>query len=201
MVIDVAGRPMLVSAAGNVVQGFDLDKGELLWTVKSQGEGVVPSIVYGNGLVYTCSGYEVPTIRAIRPDGHGDVTATHIAWQLTKNVPMMSSFLYTDGLLYSVKESGAVTCFEAASGKVVWEHRLGGAYSASPVLAGGRIYCLAEDGATVVFAPGREYKELAKNTLEGTCQASFAISAGKIFIRAGGKLYCVTDQSRSIQKQ
>ncbi len=191
MVIDVAGRPMLVSAAGDVVQGFDLDKGDLLWTVKSQGEGVVPSIVYGNGLVYTASGYEAPTIRAVRPDGHGDVTATHVAWESTKNVPMMSSFLYVDGLLFSVKETGIATCLEAGSGKTIWEHRLGGFYSASPVLIEGRIYCLAEDGTTVVFAPGREYKELARNKLEGPCQASPAVSAGRILIRSKEKLYCI----------
>ena len=67
MVIDVAGRPLMVSAAGDVVQGFDLDKGDLLWTVKSKGEGAVPSIVYGNGLVYTCSGYEAPRSAPFAP--------------------------------------------------------------------------------------------------------------------------------------
>jgi outer membrane protein assembly factor BamB len=199
-VIDVAGRPLLVSAGGDVVQGFDPDKGELLWTVKSQGEGVVPSIVYADGLVYTCSGYEAPTIRAIRPDGRGDVTATHVAWESTKDVPMMPSFLYNDGLLFCVKETGVATCLEAHSGTTIWNHRLGGKYSASPVLAAGRVYCLAEDGTTVVFAAGREYKELARNALEGMCQASPAISGGRILVRAGGELYCVTDQARSIQK-
>jgi outer membrane protein assembly factor BamB len=192
MVIDVAGRPLMVSAAGDVVQGFDLDKGDLLWTVKSKGEGAVPSIVYGNGLVYTCSGYEAPTIRAIRPDGHGDVTATHIAWESTKNVPMMSSFLFTDGLLFSVKETGIATCFDAATGNLIWEHKMGAFFSASPVLAAGRVYFLAEDGTTIVLAPSREYKELARNKLEATCQASPAFSDGKIFIRTGGKLFCVT---------
>ena len=81
MVVEVSGKPQLVSGAGDVVQGFDPDSGERLWSVRSSGEGVVPSIVCGQGLVFTSSGYGTPTIRAIRPDGRGDVTATHIAWE------------------------------------------------------------------------------------------------------------------------
>jgi outer membrane protein assembly factor BamB len=195
-VIDVAERSLLVSAGGDVVQGFNPDTGELIWTVKSQGEGVVPSIVYGKNLVFTSSGFEVPTIRAIRPDGRGDVTATHVAWESHKDVPMMPSFLYADGLLFCVKENGSVTCLEAESGRTVWSHRLHGTYSASPVLAEGCIYCLAENGTTVVFAAAREYKELARNVLEGPCQASPAISAGRILIRNGGKVYCIANLSR-----
>jgi outer membrane protein assembly factor BamB len=196
MVIDVGGKPLLISAGGDVVQAFNADTGELIWTVKSQGEGVVPSIVYGQGLVYTASGYEAPAMRAIKPDGKGDVTATHIAWESRDTVSMMPSFLYTDGLLFCVKETGIAVCLDAANGKLLWRERLGGAYSASPVLAEGRIYCLAEDGATVVIAAAREYKELARNPLEGLCQASPAFAGGQIFIRAQGKLYCVANKKR-----
>jgi outer membrane protein assembly factor BamB len=199
-VIDVDGRPLLVSAGGDVVQGFDLEKGDLIWTVKSKGEGVVPSIVHGNGLVYTASGFDDPTIRAIRPAGRGDVTATNIVWESKKNVPMMPSFLYDAGLLLCVKETGVATCLDAGDGKVVWEHKLGGAYSASPVLAEGHIYCLAENGTTVVFAAAREYKELARNTLERVCRASPAFSSGRIFIRTADKLYCIADKATTAEK-
>ncbi len=195
-VIEVDGRPMLVSAGGDVVQGFDLEKGDLIWTVKSKGEGVVPSIVYGNGLVYTASGFDDLTIRAIRPGGHGDVTDTNIAWESPKNAPKMSSFLYDAGLLFYVKETGMAACLNASDGKVVWEKRLGGAFSASPVLADGRLYCLAENGTTVVFAAAREYKELARNTLERVCKASPAFSSGRIFIRTSKNLYCIADKAK-----
>ncbi len=196
MVIEVAGKSLLISAGGDVVQAFNADTGDLVWTVKSKGEGVVPSIVHGQGLVFTASGYEAPTMRAIKPDGKGDVTATHIAWESRDNVSMMPSFIYTDGLLFCVKESGIAVCLDAANGKALWQQRLGGTYSASPVLAEGRIYCLAEDGTTVVFAAAREYKELARNPLEGLCQASPAFAGGRIFIRAEGKLYCVAGKTR-----
>ena len=96
MVIKVNDRPQLVSCAGDFVQGFDPDSGQRLWTIRSPGEGVVPSIVYGQGLVFTSSGYGSPAIRALRPDGHDDVTGTHIAWESRANVPLMPSFVYAE---------------------------------------------------------------------------------------------------------
>ncbi len=192
LVMDVSGRPQLISGAGDVVQGFDPDSGQRIWTVRSLGEGVVPSIVFGNGLVFTSSGYGAPAIRVIRPDGHGEVTATHIAWESRDNVPLVPSFVFADGLLFCVKESGVATCFDAQTGRVVWQQRLGGRHGASPVLADGRLYCLAEDGGTRVIVPaGREFRQLAKNALEGPCQASPAISGGRIFIRSERNLFCI----------
>jgi outer membrane protein assembly factor BamB len=191
MVIEVNGRSQIVSGAGDVVQGFDPDSGERLWTVQSPGEGVVPSIVFGQGLVFTSSGYGSPAIRTIRPDGRGEATATHIAWESRANVPLMPSFVYADGLLFCVKESGVATCLDAKTGQVIWTERLSGSYGASPVLAEGRLYCVAEDGTTTVVAAGREFKQLAENPLQGLCKASPAISGGRIFIRSQSSLFCV----------
>jgi outer membrane protein assembly factor BamB len=191
LVVDVNGQPQLITGAGDVVQGFDPDSGERLWTIRSPGEGVVPSIVFGQGLVFTSSGYGSPAIRAIRPDGRGDVTATHIAWESRSNVPLMPSFLYTEGLLFCVKESGVAACLNAKTGQTVWQERLGSKFGASPVLAEGRLYCQAEDGSTTVIAAGREFRQLAMNRLEGPCKASPAISGGRIFIRSQNALFCV----------
>lgn len=194
LVIDVSGRAQLISGAGDVVQGFEPDSGQQIWTVRSLGEGVVPSIVFGNGLVFTSSGYGAPAIRAIRPDGQGEVTATHIAWESRDNVPLIPSFVYADGLLFCVKESGVATCVDASTGEVLWQQRLGGRHGASPVLAEGRLYCLAEDGTATVIEAGREFRQLAKNTLEARCQASPAISGGRIFIRSERNLFCIGPQ-------
>jgi outer membrane protein assembly factor BamB len=191
MVIEVNGRPQLISGAGDVVQGFDPNSGERLWTIRSLGEGVVPSIVCGDGLVFTSSGYGSPTIRAVRPDGHGEATATHIAWESQANVPLIASFLYADGLLFCIKESGTIACLDAKTGQTVWREHLGGRYNASPVLAEGRLYCLCEDGSTTVLAAARQFKRLAKNPLEGPCNASPAISGGRIFIRSQKLLFCI----------
>jgi outer membrane protein assembly factor BamB len=191
LIIDVSGRPQLISGAGDVVQGFEPDSGQRIWTVRSLGEGVVPSIVFGAGLVFSSSGYGAPAIRAIRPDGQGEVTATHIAWESRQNVPLVPSFVYADGLLFCVKELGVATCLDAATGKALWQERLGGKYGASPVVAEGRLYCLAEDGVTTVIAADREFRELAKNKLEGPCEASPAISRGRLFIRSQRALFCI----------
>ena len=191
MITEVKGKAQLISGAGDVVQGFDPHSGKLIWTVRSRGEGVVPAIVCGQGLVFTSSGYGAPTLRAIRPDGHGDVTATHIAWESRVNVSLMPSLVYAGGLLFCLKESGVASCLDAGTGQQVWLERLGGAFGASPVLAEGRLYCLAEDGSTTVIAADREFKVLARNPLEGVCKASPAISQGRIFIRSQTSLFCI----------
>jgi outer membrane protein assembly factor BamB len=190
-VLQVAGRDQLVSGAGDVVQGFDLSSGERIWSVYSQGEGVVPSIVTGGGLVFSSSGFEKSTIRAVRPDGKGDVTRTHIVWEHTKAVPCIPSFLYLEPHLYTITEGGVAQCLKAATGEVVWQGRLDGSYSASPVAAEGRIYFLNEEGQTTVIEAGPRLTVLARNRLEETCQASPAISGGRIFIRTEKNLFAI----------
>ena len=191
LVLQVEGRDQLVSGAGDVIQGFDLERGERIWSVYSQGEGVVPSIVAGGGLVFSSSGFEKSTIRAVRPDGKGDVTRTHIAWEQKKAVPCIPSFLYLAPYLYTVTEGGVAQCLKAESGEVAWQGRLDGSYSASPVAAEGRIYFLNEEGETTVIEAGPELKVLARNRLEGACQASPAISGGRIFIRTEKNIYAI----------
>lgn len=193
-VIQSNGTTQLISAAGDAIQGHDLATGELVWTVYSQGEGVTPSIVIGDGLVYTCSGFEAPTIRVVRPDGAGDVTETHIAWEQIQGVPSLASLLLANDLIYAVTDTGVLSCIDAKTGEQVWKKRIGGKHSASPILAEGRIYFLSEpDGEAIVIEAGPEYKEIARNTLSEVCKASMAVSQGNIFIRSEHSLFCVGD--------
>lgn len=189
------GGDQLISGAGDVVQGFDLKTGKRLWTAYSQGEGAVPSIVIGDNLVYSCSGFEKPTIRAHRPGGEGDVTKTHLAWEDTSAVPAIPSMLYLKPYLYSVTEGGILTCREGDTGKTVYQERLGATFAASPVAAEGRIYFLAESGQTVIVEAGPQFKVLARNDLGERCQASMAASRGQLFIRGGQHLFCIGRQS------
>ncbi len=186
------GQAQIISGCGDRVQGFDPQTGELIWSIYSQGEGVTPSIVIGDGLIYSCSGFEAPTIRVIRTGGQGDVTQTHIAWEQTRGVPSMASPLYVKPYLYAVTEAGIATCFDGATGEVVWQQRIEGKHSCSPVYAAGRIYFLTEnEGDTLVIAAGPEFKPLAKNSIGEKCQASMAISQGNIFIRSEKHLFCI----------
>jgi outer membrane protein assembly factor BamB len=185
------GRPVLASGAGDVVQGFDLRTGELLWTGRSQGEGVVPSIVLGEGLVFSASGFEKPAIRAFRPGGRGDVTKTHLAWEQTKGVPMIPSFLHIAPHLYAITTNGVASCIRAATGELLNQVRIGGDHSASPVSAEGRIYFTSEEGDITVVAAGPEMKVLAVNKMNERIQASPAISSGRIYIRTASRLYAI----------
>lgn len=186
----------VVSAGGDRVQAHDVKTGERIWSVYSQGEGVTPSPVLGEGLIFTSSGFEEPTIRAIRPNGRGDVTESHIVWEQTRGVPALPSPLYVKPYLYTITRDNILYCIEATTGDVVWQERLDGNYSASPLLADDRIYLTTEAGITTVLQPGSQYKEITTNTLEGKTMASIAVSQGNFFIRTGDALYCIGNPPR-----
>ncbi len=186
----------VISAGGDRVQAHDVKTGERIWSVYSQGEGVTPSPVLGEGLIFTSSGFEEPTIRAIRPGGRGDVTESHIAWEQTRGVPALPSPLYVKPYLYTISRDNILYCLQAATGDIVWQERLGGNYSASPLLADGRIYITSEEGVTTVIEPGAEYKKVATNKLEGKTMASIAVSQGNFFLRSGDSLYCIGNPPR-----
>jgi len=181
----------IVSGAGDVVQGFDPATGRRLWSVKSEGEGVVPSIVVGGGLVFATSGFGAPTIRAIRPGITADPASAGIVWEWKKAVPMIPSFVYAEGLLFTINESGVAQCFDPPTGKLLWQQRIGGQHSASPICADGLVYLLSESGDSTIIEAARQYEQVAKNSLGEKCQASYAVSRGQIFIRTERNLYCI----------
>jgi outer membrane protein assembly factor BamB len=174
---------VVISGAGDVVQGFELATGKLLWTGRNPGEGVVPSVVVGNGLVFTASGFGNPAIRAFRPGGA-------VAWEQAKGVPMISSLLFDGELLYSFTTNGIAWCFEAATGQPVWQQRLGGEFSASPVLAGGRILIANDQGTLFTLKAGRQFAIESERDLGEPMQASVAISDGRLYLRTAGHLLC-----------
>ena len=181
----------LVSAGGDRVQGFDPETGKRIWSIYSQGEGVTPSPAVGGGLIYTSSGFEAPTLRAIRLGGQGDVTKTHIAWEQKRGVAALSSLLYVKPYLYSISRDNILHCIDASSGKIVWLERLSGVHWASPVYADGKVYILSENGVTIVLRPGAKYDEVARNDIGDTCLASMAVSQGNFYIRSAQHLYCI----------
>lgn len=180
----VEGGYQLVSGAGNVVQGFDPATGRRLWSAPSPGEGVVPSVVVGGGLVFTVSGFGKPTIRAHRLGGE-------LAWEQTRGVPMISSLLYVEPYLYSATAQGIAYCLDARTGEAAGQARIGGSHSASPVWAEGRIYFTSEEGEVTVVETGPAMREIARNQMEGTIRASPAVSGGRIFIRTEQNLYAI----------
>ena len=126
---------------------------------------------------------------AVRPTGSGDVTKTHIAYSIDRGAPFTPSPVIVGDEFYMVSDIGVATCLDVATGKIHWQRRIGGNYSASPVVADGRIYFLSEEGESVVIAPGKQFNVLATNHLDGATLASMAVSGGSIFIRSDTHLY------------
>ena len=190
-VVTVKGERQVVSPAGDVVQGFEPATGRLLWTARSEGEGIVPSVVVAGDLVITASGFGEPALRAFRLGGSGDVTATHLAWEQKKAVPMVSSPVVAAGLVFVVRENGIASALDAPTGAVVWQERLPGSYSASPVTADGKVYFLNEECETSIVAAFGEWRLLGAAKLPGRCQASMAVAGGRLFIRTDTELYAI----------
>ena len=145
------------------------------------------------GLVFVNAGYGQPELRAVRPDGSGDLTDGGVAWKLTRGVPGLASPVLVGDYLYLANEKGIATCVEAATGQVVWQERLGGSFSASPVAAAGRVYWTAEDGRTTVLRSGPTFEVLAVNRLDGTIKASPAVVGKTLILRTDSHLYRIEE--------
>ena len=196
LVITVGQQDQLVSVGAYRAAAYDPLTGQEIWRV-SYGDGFsnVPRPVFGQGLVFIATGFQTPALMAVRPDGKGDVTRTHVAWTITRGAPYTPSPLLVGNDLYYVSDTGVLSLADAASGQIVWQQRLGGNYSASPVFADGRIYFQSEEGMTTVIAPGREFRRLASNRLDGATLASMAVSGGSFFIRSQSHLYRIAGKT------
>jgi outer membrane protein assembly factor BamB len=186
------GKAQVISEAGDVVQGFDVETGERLWSNEVIGEGKVPSTVIGDGLVFTSGGWGgKETIKAFKLGGKGDMKESQLVWEQRKGMPKVPSMIYVKPHLFAITDGGVATCMKADTGELVWQERVGGNFSATPMVAEGRIYFLGDNGETTVVEAGPEFKVLAKNPLGEKVQASPAISQGQIFIRTEKNLFAI----------
>jgi outer membrane protein assembly factor BamB len=191
LVIDVGGKPQLITPASSAAVALDPRTGKPIWWIKYGGHSPAMRSLYGNGLVYVTSGAGKELI-AIKPDGKGDVTSSHVAWKTNKGVGHKPSPVLVGDLMYIVTDNAAAACIDAKTGQQVWAARVAGnAFSASPLYADGVIYFFAEDGSATILQPGREHKELGRNKLDGgaECKSTPAISGKSFFIRTESNLY------------
>ncbi len=190
LAIQVGGRDQIVSVGAYRAAAYDPVTGKEIWRASyADGFSNVPRPVFGDGLVYIATGFQQPSLIAVRPDGTGDVTKTHIAWELKRGAPLTPSPILVGHELYVVNDGGILSCVEAKTGAVLWQQRLGGSYSASPLYVDGRLYFSAEQGVTTVLVPGKEFRRVATNALEGAILSSIAVSDGAFFIRTDTHLY------------
>jgi outer membrane protein assembly factor BamB len=191
LLIEVDNVSQLISPASGMVGAYDPRNGRELWRVRyGEGYSVVPRPVFASGLLFVSSGFDNPVLYAINPSAaQGDVTSSHVAWKSRKAAPLTPSTIAQGDDLYFISDGGIATCADARTGKVHWTHRLDGNFSASPVLAEGRLYFQSEAGIGYVLQAGETFRELAENDLGERSLASYAVTNGAIFIRTDTHLW------------
>jgi outer membrane protein assembly factor BamB len=193
-VITVNGQPLLISLGAKAAYGYNPRTGEELWRLEERTSHSTSSRpLFAFGMVFYTTGWATGQVLAIRPDGRGDVTESHVVWRVTRGASRKPSLLLVDDLIYVINDGGILNALEAKTGQVVWTNRIGNAFSASPVAAAGRAYFFDEEGQTTVIQAGREFKVLATNTLDDGVMGSPAIADGAMFLRTKTHLYRIEE--------
>ncbi len=190
-VIDVNGKKQLVYPSAVATIAYDPADGKKLWIAYHDGMNASARPLYSDGLVFITNG--MGSMVAVRPDGKGDVTGTHIEWSGRKGVAKKSSQLLVDGLLYMNSDDGVVSARDPKTGDVVWQRRAGGEFAASPIYAGGRIYMFSTEGTVLTIKPGDKYEELAETKLGDGFMASPAVVGNEMILRSKSELFLVSN--------
>ena len=198
--ISAEGGRQLLSEGSKAIYAYEPDTGKEIWRVEertTQAAGTRPAV--GAGLVFIPTGWSVGQLLALRPGRSGEVidanadtgTTTHlnVVWKSRRGVPKKPSLTYSEGLLYAMDDNGVATCWNATNGVVVWNERIGGNYSASPLLADGHLYFFSEEGKATVVATGTSFKKEAENQMADGFMASPAVSGKALFLRTRTHLY------------
>jgi outer membrane protein assembly factor BamB len=193
LALRVGGRDQLIYGASNTLVAYDPMTGAEVWKCGGPTHEVIPTVIAGHGLVYCASGRSGPML-AVRPAGTGDISRTGLAWRSPRGAPHVPSPVLAGDLLYQVNDLGIVTCFRARTGQVLFQKRLGGTFSASPIAADGKVYFTSEDGDTTVVRPGPDLDVLCVNPLGETTLASAAVLGGQIFIRTAKRLWAIGER-------
>lgn len=190
LIIDVNGQKQLITPGSGVVNALNPKDGTEIWHCNyDQGYSVVPRPVYAHGMIYLSTGYDKPVLLAIKADGKGDVTATHLAWTIDKAAPHNPSMVVIGDELYFVADNGILTCADAKTGQVHYSERCTGPISASLLVADGKLYLQDEKGLGVVVKPGKTFQILAQNDLAEHSLASYAVIGSDLLIRTESNLY------------
>ncbi len=199
IVAEAAGKTQIITLANPWVIAYTLAGGQELWRAQLLENEVVPSPVFAGGLVLLLS----PGARliALRPDGAGDVTKTHVAWTDEGNVPDIVSPVSQGELVFTVNSGGLVKCLQTGDGKRIWEKNLDADVQASPGIVGDRLFILGENGVLVVLRAGREFQEMGRSQLPDKFLASPAFAGGHLFLRGATNLFCLGPDGANQVKQ
>ena len=191
LVIKAASGDELVLNTSEALEAYDPATGKELWRLNEPSRFAIPMPVYHDGVIYASRGYRSGPYAAIKPGGRGDIANSHVVWKVPTGAPYISSLVYHDGLLYMAADVGVVTCVDAKTGERVWQERLEGVFTASPVVADGKVYLVSESGETIVLRPGRKADVIARNRIDGRLLASPAVARGRVFLRSDDSLIAI----------
>lgn len=188
---EIDGRTQMIFSGSKCVTSLDPRTGKEHWSMQGPTEQFVASLVYNGKLLFLTAGFPEKHLLAIKPDGRGDVTETHIAWRSQKGASYVPSPIACGDYFLVASDEGVGSCFEAESGERQWQQRLGKHYSASLVTANGLVYFLADDGIMKVVRPGKQLEVVAENPLGEYIYASPAISDNRLYLRGEKHLICI----------
>jgi len=189
IVAEIGNQHQLITCADPWVIAYNPTNGAELWRAKCLSGDIAPSPIYTVELIIAVEPYT--SLVAIRPDGQGDVTKTHIAWSIDDGTPDISCPVSNGEFIFLLTTEGFLTCYKTADGTKLWEHEMDNDFLASPSLVGNRLYLLSEKGVMFIIEAGTEYKELDRCELGEDCYASPALMDGRIYVRGGDNLYCI----------
>ncbi len=190
LVVSSGRKTQLISPAAHWVVSYDPASGKEWWRARhGNGFSIGSCPVFGGDLAIFSTGCMKAQFLAVRTDGTGDVTATHVAWKSPKQVPVMSSPVLVGDELFWVSDEGIASCASAKTGELYWQERLGGLHLASPLSAEKRVYFFAQDGKTTVVQAGKQFEKVAENQIDGTVVATPAFVDGSLFLRTDTHLY------------
>ena len=189
---EMSGKMQMIFLGNKEVASYDPDDGSKYWFVDGPSLDFAASPVYNEktGLILISSAWPQRYLLAIKPDGTGNVTQSHVVWRTSEGAYYVPSPVCTDDYLFSTMTNGRVYCTEIATGKILWTDDMGKQYS-SPVLADGLVYMPNDEGMITVIKPGPTFDPIARNSIGERMNASPAISNGKIYLRGYKHLFCI----------
>lgn len=189
IIVEAAGKPQIITLGKPWVIGYALADGNELWRAELLEGEITPSPVFAGGLVIAVS--PGAKFLALRPDGAGDVTKSHVAWSSEENVPDVTSPVANGELAFTISSGGLLTCFDLKDGKKLWEKDLETEVQSSPSLVGDRLVVISTKGDVVVAEAARQFKEISRSVLPDKFLASPAFAGGRMYLRGTTNLWCV----------
>ncbi len=190
---EIDGRVQMILSGSLSVASYDPDTGEQIWLIDGPTEQFVASLVYHEGerLLFMTCGFPQKHMLAIRPDGSGNVTDTHVAWRETVGASYVPSPVVSGDYFVVVADNGVASCFVAATGERLWRERLEGGHSASLLAANGLVYFTSDEGIVSVVKAGPSFDVVARSALGEKVSASPAVYGDRLFLRGERHLYCL----------